>query len=365
VKHVDEERLETDLEYRFGYVAEFMGFNPKDIEVIHGAAPLVAPLVPTLVDAVYDKLRTYDATWRHFVPRQGGYEGEVPENLQALTVDHEQIKFRKQHLGRYLERLVTVPYDTRKVLYLDTVGKIHTPTAGNPELNVPLVQMNALMGFVHDAINATILGFDIPGEAKAKVIRAFSKLLWIQNDLITRHYAWPNGMAPPLPNKPPGPKPLPPRRRIHTHDGVGPLRRKTWIEAALAALPLAGLMLAAVVAAPNKANRSAAPAAGGADAGLIKQARAWYQPLPAAPQPAPGTPRAAEVRLGKMLFHEPAPEQKRPDQLQHVPQPGQLRRGRFAHQFGARLRRRVAQLAYRLQCRAAHAPVLGRPRRKR
>ena len=61
-KHVDEERLETDLQYRFGYVAEFMGFNPKDIEVIHGAAPLLAPLVPTLVDAVYDKLRTYDAT---------------------------------------------------------------------------------------------------------------------------------------------------------------------------------------------------------------------------------------------------------------------------------------------------------------
>jgi hypothetical protein len=61
---------------------------------------------------------------------------------------------------------------------------------------VPLVQMNALMGFVHDAINATILGFDIPDEAKAKAIRSFSKLLWIQNDLITRHYAPQNGMAP-------------------------------------------------------------------------------------------------------------------------------------------------------------------------
>ena len=48
--------------------------------------------------------------------------------------------------------------------------------------------MNALMGFVADAINATILGFDIPADAKAAAIRAFRKLLWIQNDLITRHY---------------------------------------------------------------------------------------------------------------------------------------------------------------------------------
>ena len=44
------------------------------------------------------------------------------------------------------------------------------------------------MGFVADAFNATILSFDIPADAKAKAIRAFGKLLWIQNDLITRHY---------------------------------------------------------------------------------------------------------------------------------------------------------------------------------
>jgi hypothetical protein len=197
LKHIDEARLESDLAYRFAYVAEFMGFGEDDIATIHRAAPLLAPLVPALVDAVYEKLHTYDATWRHFVPRQSGYEGDVPPTLESLTTDHEQIQFRKHHLGRYLERLVTVPYDAKMVLYLDTVGKIHTPKAGNPALNVPLVQMNALMGFVHDAINATILGFDIPDEAKAKAIRSFSKLLWIQNDLITRHYAPQNGMAPP------------------------------------------------------------------------------------------------------------------------------------------------------------------------
>ena len=48
--------------------------------------------------------------------------------------------------------------------------------------------MNALMGFVADPFNATILGLGLEKEAEAKAIRAFSKLLWIQNDLITRHY---------------------------------------------------------------------------------------------------------------------------------------------------------------------------------
>lgn len=189
MKKIDEPRLETDLEYRFNYLCEFIGLGPDDIKVIHSAAPLLAPLVPALVDAVYSKLISYDATWRHFVPRQDGYSGEVPVSVDALTMDHPQIKFRKQHLARYLEKLVTAPYDGKMVGYLDFVGKMHTPKAGSPHINVPLVQMNALMGFVADAVNATIMGFDIPNDVKTAAIRAFSKLLWVQNDLIVRHYA--------------------------------------------------------------------------------------------------------------------------------------------------------------------------------
>ena len=188
MKHIDEARLEVDLGYRFGYVAEFMGFGPDDVAAVHAAAPHLAPLVPALVDAVYDKLHTYDATWRHFLPRQFGYEGAVPTSLDQLTMDHPQIAFRKQHLGRYLANLVTRPYDGKMLEYLDTVGKIHTPKAGSKDLDVPLVQMNALMGFVSDALTATILGLGLPREAEAKTLRAFNKLLWVQNDLITRHY---------------------------------------------------------------------------------------------------------------------------------------------------------------------------------
>lgn len=185
---IDEPRLESDLGYRFEYLAGFMGFGPEDVAVIHASAPALAPLVPALVDAVYDKLRTYDATWRHFVPRQHGYQGALPTNLQELGMDHEQIKFRKEHLARYLVTLVTKPYDAQMVYYLDMVGKMHTEKAGSKTLYIPLVQMNALMGFVADAFNATIQSLGLERELEAKTIRAFCKLLWLQNDLITRHY---------------------------------------------------------------------------------------------------------------------------------------------------------------------------------
>lgn len=188
MKRIDEQRLESDVGYRFQYLAEFMNFGAEDIDVIHEAAGRLAPLVPELVDAIYVKLFGYDATKRHFVPRQAGYEGTVPVAIESLTLDHEQIQFRKAHLAGYLKRLVTAAYDAKMVGYLDFVGKIHTPKAGSKEIEVPLVQMNVLLGFVSDALLTTIMGFDLDLAKKTRMVRAFNKLLWLQNDLINRHY---------------------------------------------------------------------------------------------------------------------------------------------------------------------------------
>lgn len=189
MKTIDEPRLESDLGYRVGYLMEFVGLSAEDVQTIHGAAGALAPLVPGLVDAVYNKLHAYDATWRHFVPRQAGYDGEIPVKLEDLGLDHPQIQFRKQHLSRYLVTLVTKPYDSKMLEYLDMVGKIHTLKAGSKDIVVPLVQMNALMGFVSDALISTIRSLGLDRDAETNALRAFNKLLWIQNDLIVRHYA--------------------------------------------------------------------------------------------------------------------------------------------------------------------------------
>ncbi|MBI1325883.1 hypothetical protein GC170_22210 [bacterium] len=189
MKHIDEKSLETDLQARFAYVSEFIGLSPKDVESIHGAVGHLAPLVPQLVDAVYAKLYQQDATWRHFATPQAGYQGDVPEKLEDLTPDHPIIKFRKEHLAGYLVALVTKPYDGKMVQYLDWVGKIHTSKAGSPRTIIPIVQIDALMGFVADALIATVYALNLPRQTEMDTIRAFQKLLWIQNDLFVRHYA--------------------------------------------------------------------------------------------------------------------------------------------------------------------------------
>src|SRR5260370_37960906 len=80
------------------------------------------------------------------------------------------------HLANYLERLVTGMYDSKMVSYLDFVGKIHTPRAGSKELNVPLVQMDALTGFVFDALLGALLELPLEHITKTQTIRAFNKL---------------------------------------------------------------------------------------------------------------------------------------------------------------------------------------------
>lgn len=186
---IDEQQLETDPQYRYEYLAEFIGFGPDDVKMIQGFAPHLGPHIGELVETTYVKLLSYDATARHFVPRQHGYEDDVPVTLADLDPEHPQIKFRKDHLNRYLMALIGRSYDAKMVQYLDMVGKMHTPAAGSKEIDVPLVQMNALIGLLSDAVMQLVLKSPLDEEKKSQTLRAFNKLLWIQNDFVTRHYA--------------------------------------------------------------------------------------------------------------------------------------------------------------------------------
>ena len=186
---IDEARLESDVQYRYDYLADFMAFTADDAAAIQSFAPDLGPRIPQLVDTTYQRLLRYDATARHFVPKQHGCDGDTPVSVQDLDLDHSQIRFRKDHLNRYFMQLIGRSYDAKMVQYLDMVGKIHTPQAGNDAINVPLVQMNALMGLISDVLLETILDAPLDAAVTRKTVRAFNKLLWIQNDFINRHYA--------------------------------------------------------------------------------------------------------------------------------------------------------------------------------
>lgn len=185
---IDEQRLEEDLVYRYQYLCDFIGFGSAESAAIQAVAPFLGPLIPQLVEATYRKLLAYDATARHFVPRQHGYTGPLPTTAEQLTQADPQIRFRMEHLSRYFAQLLGRSFDAKMVQYLDMVGKIHTPAAGNPEIVVPLVQMNALMGLLADTLTEAILSLPLDPPTLAQTVRAFQKILWIQNDFITRHY---------------------------------------------------------------------------------------------------------------------------------------------------------------------------------
>lgn len=188
MKAIDEPRLEEDVVYRYEYLAEFIGFGEEDIAAIRSVIGQFAPQIPQIVDLTYDKMLQYDATARHFLPKQHGFEGEPAVSLADLDMDDPQIRFRKEHLQRYLMNLMGHAYNEKIAIYLNVVGKMHTPDSGSKDIDVPLVQMNALMGLLADILLRTIAEFGLNPEEELKVQRAFQKLLWIQNDFINQHY---------------------------------------------------------------------------------------------------------------------------------------------------------------------------------
>ncbi|CAO3638083.1 unnamed protein product [Cunninghamella blakesleeana] len=193
MEYISTEKLYADGKYRFDYVAKFVDFGEADIKAIQDVADKVKPLAPVVVNAVYDKLFAFDVTKKFFLPRNDGFDGEVPATLEELTLDHPQIKFRKDFLGKYLAKLLTGPYDDRFLRYLDWVAKIHTDTPDKKsKINVDYIHVNALMGYVESLLINGLLSLNLDRETETAALLAFNKLLWIQNDYFAKYYATPN-----------------------------------------------------------------------------------------------------------------------------------------------------------------------------
>ncbi|KAL9545056.1 hypothetical protein MBANPS3_007316 [Mucor bainieri] len=195
MQHIDPAQLYADGSYRFEYVSKFMDFGAEDIKAIESVADKIRPLVPVVVDAVYAKLFEFDVTKKHFVPKNEGFEGQAPTSLEDLTLDHPQIKFRKDFLSKYLNKVLSGPYDDRFLRYLDWVARIHTDTPEKKsKINVDYIHINALMGFVESTLAGGLLSLNLDRETEAKALLAFNKVLWIQNDYFAKYYCNPEAI---------------------------------------------------------------------------------------------------------------------------------------------------------------------------
>jgi len=115
MQHIDANLINTDLQARVDYLTKFIEFGPDDAAALHGAAPIVKPLVGAAVDAVYEKLFAFDITRATFMARNTGFTGKLAEKLEDIDHNSEQIKFRKDFLKLWLVKIFTADYNDPKV----------------------------------------------------------------------------------------------------------------------------------------------------------------------------------------------------------------------------------------------------------
>ncbi|KAJ3401627.1 hypothetical protein CcCBS67573_g04554 [Chytriomyces confervae] len=192
ITNVDRDRLYTDLMYRYEYVSTFVGFDKADVAAIKAAAPYIGPLVPAIVDAMYNHTFSFDITKKVFLQKGEGFHGPISTSLDALSTNDAHIQFRKRFMAKYLVKLLTAEYDAHFIAYLDYVGRIHTDTpTKKSKINVEYIHLNALMGWLQAhllALVETIPRFQEDSKLRAETKGALSKLLWIQNDFFVMYY---------------------------------------------------------------------------------------------------------------------------------------------------------------------------------
>lgn len=69
--------------------------------------------------------------------------------------------------------------------------QIHTKNKDKgTSINVEYIHINALFGYVESVLIGAIFDLSLEPETKKKMISAFNKLLWIQNDLFAQYYVY-------------------------------------------------------------------------------------------------------------------------------------------------------------------------------
>ena len=139
-----------------------------------------------MVNIVYKKLLQYDITARAFETRSTSYEGPVDPNLSETS---PQIMHRKMFLRGYLNKLCSDPSKMEFWEYLDKVGMMHVGQGRAHPLHVEYVHIGATLSFVQDILTEAILSHPkMRMDRKIGLVKAISKVIWIQNDLFAKWY---------------------------------------------------------------------------------------------------------------------------------------------------------------------------------
>lgn len=187
---IDEDRLESDSGYRYDYVTDFMDFSEADMVAVSSLKSALAPQIPDIVDRVFDKLFSYDATMRHVLSAHSPQSSVEGDSLMDLEVDPDVLDYQKSELGKSLRTLITSSREEGLATFIDKVGNYCTQLVNKSGSTVPHVQMDALLGLLADVFKSAIFELKLDREREINSVRALGKFFWIQNNLLSRHYGY-------------------------------------------------------------------------------------------------------------------------------------------------------------------------------
>ncbi|KAE8136506.1 Protoglobin-domain-containing protein [Aspergillus pseudotamarii] len=183
-QHVERKALYTDLQARVHYLQKFLEFSADDVAALNQGSKYIKALAPVLIDRVYVKLLENDITARVFRTRSTASEDEVAD---YPTFDSPYIQRRRMFLRWYMTKLCTDPTKPEFYEYLNTVGRMHTGKDRMLAFNVEYIHIGACLGFIQDIIIDGIFSHpQLTLTFKIALVRALSKVIWIQNDLFAR-----------------------------------------------------------------------------------------------------------------------------------------------------------------------------------
>lgn len=190
VEHIERRLLNTNLRYRFDYIAKFLNFTEGDITALNNFEKIAHAQIPALVDAIYQKLFEYDITKNYFMKHSFNTKGVKPADENQFTLDSEQMLLRIDSIRKYLYRILRQHvWNDAFLQYLSNVGKIHTNLVGARSINVDYIHMNAMLGYLqHTFIEIILNSEEIDESTKKTTLMALNKLFWIQNDFFSMHY---------------------------------------------------------------------------------------------------------------------------------------------------------------------------------
>jgi hypothetical protein len=179
MEHVDEDRLDTDVKYRFHYNAKFIGFGANDISLIQEHKELLEEITPLVVRASMERILTFDATKKILLGRVYGYQGALETDLDEMDINCDLMQARLSNTSRVMLIFLQAPWDDNflsKDLPANLVWRW-----GNKLVDVALVHNNNMYAVLKDYFLEHILNSTV--EKKTELARSVIKLFCIVNDL--------------------------------------------------------------------------------------------------------------------------------------------------------------------------------------